>query len=400
VEDSKHSVLNHDEVLAYLARPLPDRLFISPLLSEAQVGATSIDLRIGHHFLIPDTSKAGILDVFEHILEEGWSQRDLYRQVNIRYGMGFNLHPGQSVLVGTLEYIGMPSDLVGYISGRSSPSRLPLITNTATIHPGFRGVITLTITSMAAEPVTLRPGMRVVQLQLQQVAAAKAQSRDMSRYDLAVGPTPSRLYEDSDLAFLGPSIEPMIVGVVSTIGAGRSTAIAHLRDHHGFRVFSLADAIRQEAVQRGRGTDRTVLQELGSSLRETRGDGYLASRLRSSHEWQTSRDPYVVVDSFKHTSEVNEFSRQRHFHLLAIDAPVNIRWQRVSQLRRSGYPSTFEEFQTFDEADRGVNYTQPHAQQVSRVIGEAKTTIINDGTLEDFYMKLDQMVQRFIYRRE
>jgi dCTP deaminase len=393
---SSAGILTRVDIQKYMNRPRKDCLFISPILEKDQIGETSIDLRLGHHFIIPDIARIGMHNAFAQTSEDGLALSESYRSVFVHYGEDFNLHPGQSVLVGTLEYVGVPLDLSGYVTGRSSISRMPILISTATIHPGFRGVITLALTSMAANSITLRPGLRVAQMQLHRLAGA-VRSKTLSRYDMTTGPAPAQLDGDKDLRFLTPAIEPIIIGVASTLGAGRTTALDYLRENRGFKSFSLADIVKQEAVRSGVPTTRSKLQEIGNNLRATRGCSYLAERLRSTWAWQTNKSPYVVVDGFKHPKEVLEFRKQRRFHLIAIGAPVEVRWMRTMKLRRLGDPTTYDEFLKLDAMDRGLRTRPESGLCVDEVFKMADTVITNDGSTEDFYRQIEGVVQAVLY---
>jgi len=75
------------------------------------------------------------------------------------------LHPNQFVLGGTIEYIKMPLDLMGYLVGRSSWGRMGLIVATAAgIHPGYRGIITLELHNIGDVPFPISPGLRIAQI--------------------------------------------------------------------------------------------------------------------------------------------------------------------------------------------------------------------------------------------
>jgi len=322
------------------------------------------------------------------VLSEG------YRAVRVPYGQFFTLHPGGTVQAGTLEYLGIPADLQGSVTLRASVSDLPLSTRTTLVHPGHKGIVTLTLTSGAEFSVQLYPGLRVAQLQLQHLYGTISAPR-ASRYHQITHPIPTRLHEDEELQYLGPTVEPIIIGIASTIAAGRSTAI-QLLSSRGFAHFSLADVLKDEAIARGLSPGRAGLQALGSELRATRGDGYLAARLRTSPKWLSSTSTLVVVDSFKHEAEVKEFRKQRRFTLLGITAPEQERWSRVSQRCRPGEPDTLEAFRRQDAIDRGL-VGALHGQQTDRLLEIADHVINNDGSIPDFLAKLDQFIKDVIY---
>src|SRR5689334_19666261 len=98
--------------MAVLARPAlwtrihqnNDPLVISPLLDPRQVGAASIDVRIGHQFIILQRSDVPHIDASR----PAQLQESLYRtqrRVRVQTKKEFVIHPRQLVLGSTLEYV-------------------------------------------------------------------------------------------------------------------------------------------------------------------------------------------------------------------------------------------------------------------------------------------------------
>lgn len=400
MNENRGRILTREAILEYLKpeRPMERRLFVSPVFVEEQLGDTSVDLRIGHRFLVTEPSRLGELDLIHLRYENKGFPAGSYREVRVPFGQHFTLHPRKSVQVGTMEYIGLPNDLQGIVTLRASASDIPIIANSAQVHPGHRGVIKLTITSNADFSLRLSPGIRIVELRLQPVSEAIDSPRP-SRYHSTTRPVPTAWHMDQDLEYLGPTVEPIIVGVTSTIAAGRTTAVSHLVERHGFSWFSLANILKNEAIKLGIPTLRTRMQELGTDLREIRGDEYLAARLRQGRKWQATKSMIVVVDSFKNTAEVEEFRKQKHFTLLGIDAPRTERWKRVKLRRRQGDPTTYEEFLEQDAVDRGLKEAprSPHSQEVDKLLEIADKVLINDGEVSDFLDEVDRFVAEVLH---
>jgi len=397
VPQSNSSILTRDEILYYLSarQPVHERLFVSPLLEREQVGDTSVDLRLGHHFLVSQPSRLGVLDLIDLHNEGKGILSDNYREVRIPYGQFFTLHPASSVRVGTLEYLGIPYDLQGIVTLRASFSDLPIVANVAQVHPGHKGIVTLSLTSNAEFSIRLYPGARMAELQLQRLDPCIAKPRK-SRYHRMTKPVSTRLYEDRDLSYLGPTVEPIIIGFATTIAAGRTTAVGHLLDMHGFTFLSLADVLKSEAIARGIPTRREELQRLGTELRQLHGPAYLAEKFRTDPKWLSSKSALVIVDSFKNEAEVKEFRKQKRFTLLGIDAPEELRWERVRSRRRQGDPETYADFQYQDRVDRGLS-GDAHGQQLERLLAIADRVIMNHGTVEAFLAQVDKAVADLLH---
>ena len=278
---------------------------------------------------------------------------------------------------------------------RTSIYALPIIANTAQVHPGHRGIVSLTLTSNAEFSVKLYPGMRIAELQLRHIDSL-TESPKHSRYHFMTRPLHTELHRDPDLKYLGPMVEPIIVGIVSTIASGRTTAITYLTETYGLDRFSLADGLKDEARRIGVSPLRNSLQDLGSSLRETHGNAYLANKLLNSVKWLANRNNLVIVDSFKNIAEVEEFKKQLRFTLLGIDAPFDQRWERVKNRRRQGDPTEYDDFVLQDATDRGIYSSLPHSQQVEQLLKGANLLIYNDGSTAQFHEKLDDFMKKLL----
>ena len=185
-----------------------DPLVISPLLDPHQVGAASIDVRIGHQFIILQRSVVTHIDPSDPVA----LRESLYRtqqKVRIQTKQPFVIHPRQLVLGATLEYVSLPKDLAATVEGRSSWGRLGLIIATAcSIAPGFKGCITLELVNDGEVPIVLRPGMRIAQLVFFE-SAKEADYRESAedgddakvKYDCPTGPEFSRIHQDKETSF-------------------------------------------------------------------------------------------------------------------------------------------------------------------------------------------------------
>lgn len=159
-------------------------LVVCPILSSVQFGPASIDLRMGNVLLMvrargashvepalakwreqqtkgDDASASREASAYE-------KERDL-RQKHERYelpfGTRFLLHPGSLALVPTLEWIGVPADLIGTVTARSTWAREGLSIATATlIEPNYRGIVTLELANLGQIPIAIYPGLRIAQI--------------------------------------------------------------------------------------------------------------------------------------------------------------------------------------------------------------------------------------------
>lgn len=196
------AILTKDEIRDKLtAEDLNQRLFITPLLSNKQIGWASVDVRLGNEFIAFRRTKYAIFDPLEKPEKLISKLGDFQERIYIPLGGKMVLHPQQLVLGSTLEYIRLPNDIAAEVVGRSSWGRLGLILSAATlVHPGFAGVITLELANQGDVPIPLVPGVRIAQLVLKRAIVKKKAGQKIlkSRYLGSVGPAFSKIYEDDD----------------------------------------------------------------------------------------------------------------------------------------------------------------------------------------------------------
>ena len=76
---------------------------------------------------------------------------------------------GTCTLLPTLEWVELPRDLAGTLRCRSSFGRRGVLLGAGFVDPGFRGQLTLCLTNMGNERITVRKSDRVAQMILHEV---------------------------------------------------------------------------------------------------------------------------------------------------------------------------------------------------------------------------------------
>lgn len=135
----------------------------------ANIGASSMDLRLGRYFKIYDHARHALLDP-----RNPETFRDIAKMIEIKEeNVPFIVQPNEFVLGVTLETVKIADDMVARVEGRSSLGRLGIIVHSTAgfIDAGFEGTITLEITNINRMPVALYPGMRVCQLAFEMMSS-------------------------------------------------------------------------------------------------------------------------------------------------------------------------------------------------------------------------------------
>lgn len=201
------AVLNKLRIKQRMLLPNYDeKLVVTPLLFDDQIGAASIDIRIGSSIIIPQKTYVEKQDVTDRSMIREVERR-LYDEVRLKYNSKFMLHPNQLILATTFEYLSLPYDISCTIMSRSSWGRLGLIVATAAmVQPGYKGCLTLELVNSSESPIALYPGLSVGQLVFHTVDAKGGIESYGGRYNCPTEAEPPKFFErklDEDMKFFG-----------------------------------------------------------------------------------------------------------------------------------------------------------------------------------------------------
>lgn len=201
-------LLTGPEIATSLASVEEKSLFVEPLLDRSQIGAISIDLRLGYDFLVSVLTRRPAIETFppENVRKRGI--QSYFQETRRRLGERFVLYPHQVVLSSTVEYLSLPPNIFAEIVIRSSYGRLGIGISTR-MQPGWRGCVPLEIFNHGNTPVEMVVGSRFCQAHLYKIEA------DMDyvgggprKYFGTVRPTVSKADEDSELSRLSKMGQP------------------------------------------------------------------------------------------------------------------------------------------------------------------------------------------------
>lgn len=182
------------------------KILVTPLLSEDQIGPSSIDVRLGSSIVIPRKTYVDRHDVTDSGVARQVENR-LYEKATLIPNTKFMLHPHQLILGVTFEYVSLPFDIFAMIMSRSSWGRLGLVVATAAaVQPGYKGCLTLELVNLSESPIALYPGLPVGQLVFHEIRSKASSDSYRGRYNC---PTQAELPKffsnlaDQELAFWG-----------------------------------------------------------------------------------------------------------------------------------------------------------------------------------------------------
>ena len=182
----------------------------------------------------------------------------------------------------------------------------------------------------------------------------------------------------------------MIIGLTGKNAAGKGEAANYLKSKE-FAYYSLSDVIRDEATKRGLDHSRDSLIKLGNELRKNFAPNYLAQQINLKINEVLNKNPKqnFVVDSIRSPFEAKELMKNKNFTLVGIDAPIELRFERLLERNRIGDARTLQDFKLQEERENLKSNTN---QQLDETFKLSQEIIRNDGNLEKLRTKIDDLL--------
>jgi len=181
-----------------------------------------------------------------------------------------------------------------------------------------------------------------------------------------------------------------VVGLTGTIGSGKEVVKGTLARNFSSWGVSLSSIIKGELEKKRKDFNRKTLQDMGNELRKKYGNFVLA---KVATDYLQKDKQMIIVDGIRNPGEAEYLKKTfgKKFILVGVDAPKEIRWERVKARARKDDPKTWEEFVALDERDQGVG-EDLYGQQVRRCIEMADVIMQNDGNMDQFNEKINSLV--------
>lgn len=178
----------------------------------------------------------------------------------------------------------------------------------------------------------------------------------------------------------------IVVGIVGPIGSGKSTTSAFLVKK-GFVHLRFSEEIEKEIKKRNLEFSRKNYQDIGNEWRAQKID-FISQRVLETIN-KLPENAQVVIEGCRNPGEIYPFRKRANFYLIGLNAPVEIRFQRVSKLSRD--PKTWKEFQIGEKRDAG--YGEPEWGQNTPGCLKLADIVISTDKVK---LKVNQEIEKFL----
>ena len=185
----------------------------------------------------------------------------------------------------------------------------------------------------------------------------------------------------------------LIIGIAGTFGAGKGTIAKFLVKKEGFKHYSVRAVLVEEIKRREMPVNRDTMAIVANDLREKNSPSYLAETL---FEMAKKSGKDCVIESLRTPGEVSALRKKGEFYLFAVNAKPQIRYKRAFKRGTKTDSVSFKEF--IEKEKKEMKSDDPNKQNLSKCISMADYVFENDGTFEELYKKVEDVLDEI--RRE
>ena len=167
------------------------------------------------------------------------------------------------------------------------------------------------------------------------------------------------------------------------MGAGKGTIVNYFVNNHGFKHFSVRKYLSDKLDEYGLFVNRKNMVDLGNKLRADNHPAYIVEQL---YLLAKESGGNCVIESIRTPGEV-KFLKQFSFYLLAVDADVRKRYDRVVGRGSVTDMVSFDGFIADEKREMGSS--DPNKQNIGECIRLADMIFYNSGSVDDLHGQLD-----------
>ncbi|MBI4177590.1 MAG: AAA family ATPase [Candidatus Aenigmarchaeota archaeon] len=172
-----------------------------------------------------------------------------------------------------------------------------------------------------------------------------------------------------------------IICLAGMPGAGKGEA-SRVIAGHGVPVFTMSSVVRDEVRRRGLEVNNTALEIVGIDLRKKFGRDVVAKKTAEAIKKMNSE--IVCVDGVRNEEEIETLRTVGDVSVILIDAPKSARFVRLKKRGEDRDPKNIGDFELKEKRQDEIG--------IEKVFDMADYRVINDGTLEEFRLKVSKVL--------
>lgn len=180
----------------------------------------------------------------------------------------------------------------------------------------------------------------------------------------------------------------MIIGITGTFGAGKGTVVEFLKQR-GFEHYSVRDFLKKEIEKRNLPTNIDNMVLVANELREKNSPSYIVEQLYLEAQ---KKEKDCIIESIRAVGEVKALKSKDNFYLIAVNAPLALRYSRIISRQSETDNLTYNEF--IEKERRQMKSSKHNEQNLEKCIEMANFTIQNEKDFEYLKKQVDSIYEK------
>lgn len=183
----------------------------------------------------------------------------------------------------------------------------------------------------------------------------------------------------------------VIIGITGTLGAGKGTVVEYLVREKNFKHYSVRGYLAELIKSRGEIVNRDSLTHTANKLRKQYNPSYIIDQL---YAVASESGENCIIESIRTPGEISSLRKYDNFYLLAVDADIKIRFQRIKQRNSETDNIDFDTFRNNEL--REMHSEDPNNQNLSECIRQADFVIDNNGTIDELNSNTEKILAKIL----
>jgi dephospho-CoA kinase len=187
----------------------------------------------------------------------------------------------------------------------------------------------------------------------------------------------------------------VIIGITGTLGAGKGTVVDYLVKEKNFQHYSVRGYLAEIIKSREGIVDRDSLTHTANELRKQFNPAYIIDQL---YKVASTSGENCVIESIRTPGEISSLRKYDNFYLLAVDADIKTRFQRIKHRNSETDHIDFDTFK--NNETREMHSDDPNKQNLSECIRQADFVIDNNGTIDELNTNTERIISQIIKNQQ
>lgn len=180
------------------------------------------------------------------------------------------------------------------------------------------------------------------------------------------------------------NMEKIILGITGEIASGKGTIAEYLIKEHRATSHRFSTSLRDVAKRMHLKESRENLQKISTLFRENFDDNLLSMVIYKDVEGDDNE--LIVIDGVRRMADIEFLKKLPGFKLVYVDADMKTRYERITKRGENSDDNT----KTFEEFEK--DHQREAELQIKDLKEKASVVIDNNGTFEDLYKQVDNIV--------